>query len=179
LCFSLVVLQAPLKTFFEQVLYYAPEDALAFSSYSLIVMILLLPVFGIIADKTGYRKFFFIVCYTVIIVIVPIYMMLANPIHDIGLVFLGLTLLGALSAAICAPAYPYAIKSFEVELRFSGVASSWNMGIALLGGTTPAISTYLTEKFASPIAPAYYLIGVALSLILIKAFVATKKHIEQ
>jgi len=171
-------IRAYLNVFFLQVMGYAREDTLFLTSMALFCMIVFMPFFGIVADKVGYRKFFFTVCYTVIVTIIPIFMLLAHTSEHIGLVMLGILLLGALSAAICAPAYPYAIKSFEVELRFSGVATSWNAGNALLGGTTPAIATFLTDQTGSPIAPAFYLIAVAMALIIVKYYTThgTHKH---
>jgi MHS family proline/betaine transporter-like MFS transporter len=165
-----------MNAFFLEVMQYSQADALYFQSCALITMIATLPAFGILADRVGYRKFFYIVCYIIILVAVPIYSLMANYEHNLILTFLGVFLMGILSAAICAPSYPYAIKSFEVELRFSGVATSWNLGNALLGGTTPLISTYLTRELSSPIAPAFYLIAVAFALLFIKAFVAPKEH---
>lgn len=156
-----------LSVFFLQVMLYTQSEALYFTSIALFTMIVLLPLSGIVADKVGYRHFFNTVTCITILAIVPIYGLLANEAHSIPQVLIGIFCLGALSAAICGPAYPYAIKSFEVELRFSGVASSWNLGIALFGGTTPAISAYLSEKFG-PIAPSFYIIAICISFLLTK-----------
>ena len=156
-----------LNVFFLQVMHYTQTEALYFTSLALFTMIVMLPLFGVVADKVGYKKFFYTVTWTVIIAIIPIYTLLANPDHYIPHVLSGIFLLGTLAAGICAPAYPYAIKSFEVELRFSGVATSWNLGIALFGGTTPSISIFLTEKFG-PTGPAYYLMLICLTFLLIK-----------
>ncbi len=162
-----------LNVFFQSKMGYTPDQALYFTTIGLFIMIVFMPIFGIIGDKVGYRRFFYLICWTVIITIVPIYNLLAAPNHDVASVILGITLLGLVASAICAPAYPYAIQAFEVELRYSGVAFSWNMGIALLGGTTPAISTALSEKFGAT-APAYYIAGLALTFILISY--STRKH---
>ncbi len=162
-----------LNVFFQKKLGYTPDQALYFTTIGLFIMIVFMPIFGIVGDRVGYRKFFYGICYIVIVTIVPIYSLLAAPDHDISSVILGISLLGLLASAICAPAYPYAIQAFEVELRYSGVAFSWNMGIALLGGTTPAISTALSEKFGA-VAPAYYLAGLALTFIIISY--STRKH---
>lgn len=153
--------------FFSEVIGYDQVDAWYFTALGLFCMIVFLPLFGVIADKIGYRRFFYIVCNMVVFTIIPIYYMLANPVYDLSKVLAGILFLGILAAAICAPAYPYAIKSFEVELRFSGVASSWNLGNAIFGGTTPLISAFLTEKFG-PIAPAYYLILICLAFMVVK-----------
>lgn len=160
-------IRAYFPNFFSQVMMYDQVDSLYFTALGLFCMVLFLPLFGVLADKIGYRRFFYIVCNLVVLTIIPIYYMLANDEHDLSKVLVGIFLLGVLAAAICAPAYPYAIKSFEVELRFSGVASSWNVGNAVFGGTVPLISVSLTEWFG-PTAPAYYLIIVCLAFMLVK-----------
>jgi MFS transporter, MHS family, proline/betaine transporter len=162
-----------LNSFFVRSMGYTQDEALYFTLLALLIMIILLPFFGLISDKVGYRKFLYLVCYTVIFTIIPTYILISNEEHNILLVISGLIILGALSAAICAPAYPYSIKAFEAELRFSGVAFSWNLGNALLGGTTPAISTYLANRYGN-VAPAYYLIMIAVSFIMISFL--TRKH---
>jgi MFS transporter, MHS family, proline/betaine transporter len=110
-----------------------------------------------------------------IVSIYPVFMLISSPTENIGYAALGVLLLALLASAICAPAYPYAIKSFEVELRFSGVASSWNLGNALLGGTTPAICTALVNWLETPLAPAFYLVTVSVALLVVKYF-ATQEH---
>jgi MHS family proline/betaine transporter-like MFS transporter len=145
-----------LKTYFETQMLYTEDQAIYFTTIGLFIMIVFMPIFGIVGDKVGYRKFFYGICYIVMFTIVPIYGLLASP-DDVSSVILGMILLGLVASAICAPAYPYAIQAFEVELRYSGVAFSWNMGLALFGGTTPAISAMLCQKYGT-IAPAYYLV---------------------
>lgn len=161
------------KTLFEEVLHYSNEESLYFTAISLFTMIVFLPFFGVVADRVGYRRFFYLVNFVVIITVMPIYGLFTMGDHNIGHVFLGICLFGMLAAAICAPAYPYAIKAFEVELRFSGVAFSWNLGNALMGGTTPLISTYLTKHYGV-VSPSYYLMAVA-ALFIVVSF-ATRKH---
>ncbi len=163
-----------LNTFFLEVMKYDTGAALYFTSFALFVMIILLPICGLLSDKVGHRKFLHVICVLIMLLVVPFYDMLANPQKNILMVFIGLFGIASLAAAICAPAYSYAIKAFEVELRFSGVAVSWNIGLALLGGTTPVISRYLSEKF-SVAAPAYYLIATA-GLFLMISFLTTKRR---
>lgn len=163
-----------LNVFFSEVMHYTTNEALYFTSFALFVMIILLPMFGAVSDRVGSKKFLYIVCYSIMFTIIPCYMMLANPDKNVLLVFIGLLGISTLSAGICAPAYSYAIKAFEVELRFSGVAFSWNFGIALLGGTTPMISIFLSEKI-SIIAPAYYIMAVT-GLFMITKFLTRKRH---
>ncbi|MCE2992430.1 MAG: MFS transporter [Candidatus Jidaibacter sp.] len=166
-----------LNTFFREVMQYTSDDSLYFTSFALLIMIVLLPVFGMLSDRVGYRRFLNIICYMIILFIVPVYMMLANPQKDITLVLLGLMGIATLAAGICAPAYCYAIKAFEVELRFSGVAFSWNLGLALLGGTTPMISRILSEKIGI-VAPAYYLLAIAIAFVIASFFTKNKYKLK-
>ena len=161
------------RSFFSEVMHYNTNEALYFTLMGLFVMIVFMPLFGLIADKTSYRKFMYVICFIIIILALPSYMLVANEAKDVGMVFLGILIMGLMAAAICAPAYPYAIRAFEVELRFSGVAFSWNLGHAMFGGTTPAISLYISDSYGAT-APAYYLMAIAFAFIMISFL--TRRH---
>lgn len=157
---SAYMIRAYLNFFFAYFMGYEENEALYFTALSLFIFIITLPFFGLLADKIGYHTFLKFSCYAIIILALPAFHFLSNPDHDPATVLYGLLLLSMLAAAISAPAYPYAIQAFSPILRYSGVAFSWNIGNALFGGTTPAISTFLTEKFGFT-APAYYLAALA------------------
>jgi MHS family proline/betaine transporter-like MFS transporter len=163
------------NTFFTDVLEYSKDMAMYFTSFSLWVMICSLPFFGILADRIGYRKFLYKISYLIIICVVPVFVMLTNDSHNIVYVMLALLLYGLLAAAICAPAYPYAISAFSPEYRYSGVAFSWNVGIALFGGTTAPIA-HILSKYFGPVAPAFYIIFMVLAFIFVTALTRKDKH---
>ncbi len=169
------VIRGYFNTYFLQALKYSEEETLYFTAFSLFSFISFLPMFGLMADRVGYRKFLYIVCYTIMITVVPIFMMIATPSHDPTIVFFGLFLFSLLSAAICAPAYPYAISALSPELRYSGVAFSWNMGIAIFGGTTPVICSILAQGVA-PYAPSFYLILMAFLFMKVSFLTRKDKH---
>ncbi|MBS0236546.1 MAG: MFS transporter [Proteobacteria bacterium] len=169
------IIRGYFNTYFIQTLEYSDQDSKYFTATSLFIFILFLPMFGIMADRVGYRKFLYIVSYTIVATVIPIFMLISNEAHDVSLVFIGLFLFSLLSAAICAPAYPYAASALSPELRYSGVAFSWNMGIAIFGGTTPAISSMLAQGIA-PYAPSFYLVLMALLFIKVSFLTRKDKH---
>ena len=59
------------------------------------------------------------------------------------------------------------VENCPENVRYSGIAFSYNLGNALFGGTTPLVVSLLTQN-VSLIAPAYYLIFMA-SITLITA----------
>ena len=54
-------------------------------------------------------------------------------------------------------AYLFIISLFSPQERFSGVAFSYNLGIAVCGGTSPAISRWLVSVTDLDYAPAFYI----------------------
>jgi MHS family proline/betaine transporter-like MFS transporter len=67
------------NTFFVEILNYDHETTLYFTSFSLANMILMLPLFGLMADRVGYRKFLYAVCYAILLAVVPLFYMIAIP----------------------------------------------------------------------------------------------------
>ena len=129
-------------------------------------------IIGYLADRIGYKKYIYSVIFIYIISILPIFNNIINNINNVTGIYSSIFLLGILVACIVAPYYPFAIKFFNPELRYSGIALSWNMGNALFGGTTPIISTFLVMKIGY-IAPAYYLMFTE-CLFLITSFLNRK-----
>lgn len=168
-------IRAYFNIYFETMMHYSSKESLAFTLYALFVMVIAMPVFGIMADKIGYRKFLYIICYIFIFSVYPLFMLMSNAAHYPPLTLLGVTLYSLLASAICAPAYPYAINAFAPELRYSGVAFSWNIGIALFGGTTPTIATYLASR-ADINAPAIYIATMCVIFILTSFLTRRDKH---
>ena len=162
-----------LKTFFYEFMGYPTNEALYFVFFGMLIMVIFLPLFGMVADNVGYRKFIHFMCGVIIISSIPIYMLLANPSKDAALVLLGVFWLSCMAAAVSAPAYPYAIRSFEVELRFSGVAFSWNIGIAIMGGTAPFISAAICG-FLSPTSTGIYIMSIAILYLVVSTLVSSK-----
>ncbi len=159
-------------SFFTYSLGYSNEVSLYYTSFTLIIFVLFLPIFGIIADKIGYNNFLFLVSSLIIISAIPIFYAISYGTNDIT-IYLSIALLGLLAAAMGAPAYPYAMRSFPPELRYSGVALGWNIGNALFGGTTPFICTLLVDKFGN-IAPAYYIMATSFLFVGFHLFLSLK-----
>lgn len=80
----------------------------------------------------------------VVILITPIAFKLIS-IEFMSANLLGLFLIGSLAAGICSPIYPYMASMFPANVRYTGVAVSFNLGIAFFGGFSPLFSTLITN----------------------------------
>jgi len=77
--------------------------------------------------------------------------------EEVGIQLLALTILAIIGGMIGGCAYLFIISLFSPQQRFSGVAFSYNLGIALCGGTSAMISSCLVEKTNLHYAPAFYI----------------------
>jgi hypothetical protein len=50
---------------------------------------------------------------------------------------------------------------FPTEIRYSGIAMSYNLAYAVCGGLSPLVCTFLIHYFDSALAPAAYIIFIA------------------
>ena len=136
------------------------QDSFIYLMYVSVIFAILPPFLGIISHKITPRRF--IQCSTALIALlfIPVFRMLSS--QEIFIVYTGLTILGFLAAAICTPIFIFFSDMFPTEVRYSGVAISFNLGITLIGGLTPLILTYYTHKTGIFLTPAYYIIALAL-----------------
>jgi MHS family proline/betaine transporter-like MFS transporter len=167
------MIRAYLNVFFLRFMNYSSTDALLLTAFSLIAFVVVLPIFGLLSDRVGYRKFVKIAAWIIILFALPTFHFLSS--NDIRIVLLGIVMISMLAASISAPALPYAIQNFSPALRYSGVALSWNLGNALFGGTAPTIATYLTNSFGFQ-APAFYIVGLAFLFLFMSYFMRTFKN---
>lgn len=120
--------------FYKSVLNFEPIDSLKYAVYANALLIVLLPIMGVISDRIGYRRAMCTGVVLAIILNIPIFLMLESTNTLINL--LGLTLLSTVAAIIYAPLYPFMLSLFKPEQRYSGIAFSLNIGIAMFGGTS-------------------------------------------
>ena len=93
---------------------------------------------------------------TVVLLALPCFMLISSPLAYLQI--MALTMLAIMGGLIAGCAYLFIISLFSPQQRFSGVAFSYNLGIALCGGTSAAISRWLVEATNLHYAPAFYII---------------------
>jgi len=151
---------AYLNLLFSKILGFSASLSLIYAAVGIGSFIFFLPLLGLWSDKVGHLRSIIQGCMLNIILLAPLYMMISfdNQI----LLILSVITIGALGAWVCAPAYPVMLAIFPPEQRYSGIAFSFNMGIAIFGGTSPIISGYLTKITSLIYAPSFYLIAISI-----------------
>ena len=137
------------------VLHFDEITARSYLAYTTIIMIFAMPLSGHISDSIGRFRMITISTIAIIILALPCFILLSS--EETVQQIIALTILALLGGMIAGSAYIFIISLFSPEQRFSGVAFSYNLGIALCGGTSAAIARWLLEITGVYYAPAFYI----------------------
>jgi MHS family proline/betaine transporter-like MFS transporter len=148
------------QVFYHNVMHVDNEKSLIYLSYCSVALMIFMPFFGFLSDIFNRTKLLISSVVTVCFAVIPVLLLMAG--ESTLQHFIALTLLAFLAASMSGISYLFVISLFRPEERFSGVAFSYNFGIALFGGTSAMISRYLVDYTGLFYAPGFYIISVAI-----------------
>lgn len=137
------------------ILHFDDTTSRLYLAYTSMVMMIIMPISGYVSDIIGRFKTVVISAIFVFIFALPCFAIL--PSTNLTVHMISLTLLALMGGMIGGCAYLFIISLFSPQERFSGVAFSYNLGIAVCGGTSPAISRWLVSVTDLDYAPAFYI----------------------
>ena len=126
-----------------------------------------MPFFGFLSDIFNRTKVIIASSVAILFLVIPVLLLMSG--DSVFWHLIALTMLGILAGSISGVSYLFVISLFKPEERFSGVAFSYNFGIAVFGGTSAIISRYLVERTGLFYAPGFYII-ITTSMFLIALF---------
>ncbi|MFO0844878.1 MAG: MFS transporter [Gemmataceae bacterium] len=136
-------------------------EAYRINTIAMAVMTALIPVGGWLSDRVGRKRILFWASASVAVMSYPLFLMLSG---GSGITDLEAQLaLAFLTAPIYGPASAALVEMFPTRRRYSGIAFAYNGTLALVGGTTPLVATFLIEETGVTIAPAFYLMAAAVA----------------
>lgn len=133
---------------------------------SLILLMLLIPLFGLLNDRIGRKPVLFISLLGFVLLSYPLFKLLFIGSFQ---AILGAMIVFAIIEAIMQSVIPTMITEvFPKKIRYTGLSVSYNVSAAVLGGTTPLICTWLVKvSNGNHMMPVYYLIFTAVVGIII------------
>ena len=115
--------------------------------------------FGFMTDLINVKKLVIVLFLAVVLLVSPIFIIYVSYPKLYAVAFIASAILLGLSAGII----PRLLSElFPIQVRYSGIAVSYNLGFALFGGLTPFISLSLIYYTEWLIIPALYLMIVSL-----------------
>ena len=135
------LLAAYLPSYLNLVLELSPGRNAAIVLFGLFLITVLLPVFGMIAERFDNRKMFAVAVFLVIIMAFPLYYGLQNK-QIILLSTVGFVLI--FPVACITALIPFQLAHmYPANIRFTGVGLSFSLADGIVGGFTPAIGLLL------------------------------------
>jgi MHS family proline/betaine transporter-like MFS transporter len=132
----------------------SPTEALFSNSGAILTMALLLPVMGRLCDRVGRRPMYAAGAAWLFVTAYPTFLLAGSG------SFAG-ALAGQMLLAVGVAIYSSAllvglVELFPTALRCRGHGISYNVAVAVFGGTTPLIASALVAATGSSVAPAFY-----------------------
>ncbi|HYB76430.1 MAG TPA: MFS transporter, partial [Nitrososphaerales archaeon] len=150
--------------------------ALTATLTSLVAVTFLTPVFGYVSDKFRTRKVLFMLSTLLLIPITPIYYLVVDT-GEVGPIIIMAAVFGMAASLGAGTLISFVSESFPTSERVTGNAS-YNISAAYFGGFAPLISITLIGFLHSELAPAYYVMAVAIMSLVAIYFAKDTGNIE-
>ena len=142
--------------------------ALDLNTLAMAVLLLILPVTAMLADKFGRKPMIVAGCAILMLGAVPFFHLMHHT--DPALIFLGeigfVVGVGVLGGGLAAAN----VELIPAPVRCTGLSLAYNAAVGWFGGTTPLIATWLITQTGDPISPAYWVAAASLVSLLAAIF---------
>lgn len=132
--------------------------SLIMQAFLLVAMLFFVPLAGLCGDYFSRKRMLILTAISIMMLAIPCFYLLQM--FSMTAVMCSLTIAAVLSAFDQGNSLAAVVENCPENVRYTGVAFSYNLGMAIFGGSAPLVATLLTEKIGM-IAPAYYLIFMA------------------
>ncbi len=137
------------------------SQALLASTLAGCVLLVCSPIFAAISDRLGRKPLLVAAALTLALLTYPAFMLLAAQ-PSLPRLAVVQSCFAVLMAMYSSPAISVLAELFPTPLRSTAVALTYNLTVAVVGGTAQIIVTWLIAATGTPLAPAFYVIGAAL-----------------
>lgn len=145
-----------LNGFITDILHRPAKDALLISTFSMVLLMLLVVPTAALTDKWGRKRVMMATCVAYFILAYPIFWLMTQ--EGFVSVFAGEMLLTIIVGFYVGAAPTVFVELFPTAVRYTGMSISYNIAAALFGGTAPMVQTWLIKHSGGmQLAPAFYL----------------------
>jgi MFS transporter, MHS family, proline/betaine transporter len=136
------------------------SQSLLVSTIALFFAAVACPLAGRISDSIGRRKSIGLICFWVIVAVLPAFGFASS--GSLAYAIFGIILLaiGALASNVVTATLMS--ESFPTRTRYTASAFTYNISYTIFGGTAPLMATWLIDQTGSNLSPAFYLVIIAL-----------------
>ena len=170
----IALLTVAMVPYLTQVAMYSPNTASKLVMFAIATMSIFIVIVGYLSDTFGKPPIYMLGAVLLAAGSYPFYVVVAtgatNPYVVFGLAAIVASLIAGTFGALASDLFP-------TSLRFSGLAISYNLAAALLGGFTPLITSLLTNVTKDRAAPGLFIAAVSVvGLLSVVATIVGRTH---
>ena len=172
---SYYILLTYMPTYVSSTLGLPLSQALISNAIGLVVLMALIPFTGMLSDRIGRKPLLISFAALIAVLTYPLFLLIGTQI--LVLIILGQVLFGIIIALFSGPGPAALVEMFPTNVRYSALGISYNLAVALFGGTAPFIATFLISRTGSNLSPTFYLIAAAvITLIVVSRIKETSRE---
>ena len=149
-----------LPTYLETAVGMPAESSQMATTIALVAYVAFVFISGKLSDTFGRKKMLITACVLFVVLTVPAFMLLNTA--DFFIVLAVELVMCFILTINDGTLSSYLTETFPTDVRYTGFALSFNLANAIFGGTAAMISTALIAATGSTVAPAWYMVIIAL-----------------
>lgn len=171
---SYYILLTYMPTYVSSTLGLPLSQALISNAIGLVVLMALIPFTGKLSDRIGRKPLLIAFSALIAVLTYPLFLLIGT--KTLALIILGQVLFGVIIALFSGPGPAALVEMFPTNVRYSALGISYNLAVAVFGGTAPFIATFLISRTGSNLSPTFYLIAAAvITLIVVSTMKETSR----
>jgi MHS family proline/betaine transporter-like MFS transporter len=127
---------------------------------SALFLIVVTPIAGHLSDRYGQLRLMIPAAVLILLLIYPMFALMVG-VPTLPVLLLVVFLLAVLKGAYFGPMAALLATIFPTETRATGQAVGYNIGVAIFGGFTPLVATWLIRTTGLAVAPSFWVIFAA------------------
>lgn len=136
------------------------RSVMVINTIAISIQVVITVLMGRLSDYVGRKAVLGAGIMTLTVLVYPIFWLLTQ--HDIYLALLGEVLFALAAGALTGLIPTTLAELFDTYHRNMGISISYNVSLALFGGTAPLVAMTLVATTQNVFAPAWYLMGCAI-----------------
>ncbi|MEW6637038.1 MAG: metabolite/H+ symporter [Actinomycetota bacterium] len=162
---SYYILLTYMPTYVSSTLGLPLSQALISNAIGLVVLMVLIPFTGMLSDRIGRKPLLIGFSALIAVLTYPLFLLIGTQV--LALIILGQVLFGVIISLFSGPGPAALVEMFPTNVRYSALGISYNLAVALFGGTAPFIATFLISRTGSNLSPTFYLIAAAVVTLIV------------
>jgi MHS family proline/betaine transporter-like MFS transporter len=156
---SFYILFVWMPTYLTHIVSPSVGHALLVNTVAMSLLLLVIPVAGRLSDSFGRKRVMLTASAILGVLVYPLFILL-----DQGSMIVALAVqavFAVLVGGIQGPLPAFLVESFPAQSRYTAIGLSYNITLAVFGGTAPLLCTWLISETDDLASPALYLVVMA------------------